>query len=138
MNDETQLTIRSVERRDTTLLNMAVEARHGTFGGCVTFWCATEVLRNVGEALIAFPAKVPDKYEYYFEGNENLSLTARTMGSTGRSELTIYLVSHLGTCELHIPVEPWSINRLGHLLTKLADPSNLEIHWTPLDPAVHS
>ncbi len=136
MAEETQLTIRCSEPQNASGVMVVVEARHGTFGGGVTLWCAFEEFRSVGQALMAFPTKVPDKYEHYFEDhNENFSLSVRTTDSTGRSTLTIYLVSNRGgTCDLNFLAEPLSINRLGSLFMGLADLSLREIEWTPLTP----
>lgn len=47
---------------------MQCDIRRGTFSGSVTVWYALEHALSAGRALLSFPRQVPDRYEYYFEG----------------------------------------------------------------------
>lgn len=123
-------------------LNIVVSATNGLFDGSLEFYCDTDDLINLGNALRVFPKKAPD--EYFFELGSNkpednyayyFAIHAYTTDRSGHSALQIVLDNNKsrpdeGSCCFSIKAEPSAINRLGELLLIFSNLEHLELNWS--------
>ena len=116
---------------------------NGDFSGSTDIYCNVEDLKEIGQALQKFPAKVGDEYRYEY-GSEQpedrfyryFMMRAYTTDSVGHCavQFIINQNSHEpneGVCRFSIRVEVASINRLGVLFEKFSELRHLEFRWSP-------
>jgi hypothetical protein len=110
---------------------MQCEITTGAFSGSVTIWYAAEHTSSLGRGLLGFPNQVPDRYEYYFEGEpENLCIRARTADRAGHCILEVGLFAPGATCEFSALTEAAAISRLGTLFVGLGGDDTSGFSWT--------
>jgi hypothetical protein len=84
MPSEVSIMFERLAHADREVVRMRVAASKGDFSGAIELWASAKAVGDVGEALKGFPSKVPDKYEYYFEGeSQNLQIEVRTTDRAG-------------------------------------------------------
>jgi hypothetical protein len=113
-----------------------IDASDGTFGGAVWIWWPMQDVRALGEALKAFPGKVPEAYEFYFEEAEetqNIRVRAVTSDRAGHCVLELRLATELAECWLSFLVDAAAINRLGDLFVAFSERPDIGFRWTPID-----
>jgi hypothetical protein len=109
---------------------LEVIATSGSFAGRRRgIYCTGEELAEIGSALQVFPRKVPDEYEYDYQG---FQLRAYTAGRAGHTFLYIAIEADwdgLGRCQFSMPAEPVALNRLGELFVAFSKFEHLEFWW---------
>jgi hypothetical protein len=123
-----------------THLEFAVS--NGTFGGNTDIYCGVHELKEIGDALQKFPAKIGDEYRYEY-GSENpenpfyryFVLRVYTIDSVGHCAIQFIINLNTdepneGICRFSISVEAASINRLGKLFEEFSKLEHLEFRWS--------
>ena len=126
------------------LTHIAVYASNGSFSGETDFYCDVDDLKRVGEALAAFPTKVPDVYEYVYGSPTPTDrfyryfvIRAKTVDQAGHCALHFAFDLNQeepndGQAAFSIPVEPWALAALGRLFLDLHADSTGVFHWAPV------
>jgi hypothetical protein len=136
MLSRTSLVLHRIDRSETTITWVRVEAVNGDFSGVVEICPSAEELRSVGLALKAFPSKVPEKYEAYLEGDaQNLQVNASTTNYAGHCSLRISLIDRGGQWYFDTEVEAAAINRLGEVFVRIGDDNSYRGMWSPFPDA---
>ena len=142
MNPEPYLVIRRTPYEEPHHLHLHLSASNGTFAGTADMYRNTYEVRETGQALRRFPARVPDEVVSQYGTDDPGSrfyrlvrIRAYTLGRSGRSALQITLDLNEdepseGACRFSIQAEPAAINRLGELLVRFAELRHLELRWT--------
>jgi len=125
---------------------LSIAASNGRYSGHIQIYCGVDAIQEIGQALAAFPRKVPD--EYIFEcGSENpnerwayyLKLRAYTLGLRGQPALQVQMnlngdAPNDGRCSFSIAdVEAAQISRLGRLFLRLHSHASGYFLWTPAE-----
>jgi hypothetical protein len=125
--------------------HLDIEASNGAYAGAIDFSCGVDEIREVGEALGAFPSKVPDEYRFSYGSDDpedrqdwHFVLRAYTTDAIGHCALQFVMnlnqtEPHEGLCSFSIPAEPVQIARLGRLFLRLHERASTRFRWTPED-----
>ena len=123
-------------------VNLHFSAYNGTFKGFLEYYCAASELKDIGEALCAFPRRVPDAYSYEIGSTKPednfayyFALHAYTTDNLGHCAIQVVIDNnenrpYEGACRFSIQAEPAALNRLGGLLTEFAELKHHELDWT--------
>ncbi len=124
------------------LLNLVVSVCKGDFAGCLEFYCDTNDLRNIGEALQSFPKKVPDEYVYEIGSNKPevnfafyFMICAYTLDKSGHCALQIVIDNNEKrpdeeACRFSIKADPAAIQRLGRLFLAFSQLKHHTMIWS--------
>jgi hypothetical protein len=126
-------------------IHLEVVGSNGIFSGTTDIYMGVHELKEIGDALQTFPAKVPDEYKYEY-GSEVVSkkyyrhfwLKVYTIDSAGHCAVQIHINMNQsnpneGICEFSIKAEASAMNRLGKLFSDFHKLQHLEFRWTPSD-----
>lgn len=116
---------------------------NGRFNGNTDFYCNTEDLITIGQALLNFPLKIDDEFRYD-PGSENprdkcydcFLLRVYTLDSVGHCAIQFAIningnELNKSACRFSIAADAASINRLGVLFEKFSRLEDLEFKWSP-------
>ena len=137
------LIIRRYPYEEPYHLHLEFVVSNGSFSGATDIYCGVEELKEVGQALQKFPAKVGDEYRYEY-GSEKpedrfyryFLIRAYTTDAVGHCALQFAINQNSdepneGMCRFSLWAEAASINRLGVLFEKFAELQHLELRWSP-------
>lgn len=137
------LTLRRFRYEEPYNLYLELAASNGTFSGAADMYRGVEELRELGQALRHFPARVPDEVVDQYGSDDPadrfyrlVRLRAYTVNAVGHCALQVAIdlnreAPHEGACRFSIPAEPAALNRLGELLVRFAELRHVELRWTP-------
>ncbi|WAC47889.1 hypothetical protein OVA03_14455 [Asticcacaulis sp. SL142] len=118
-------------------------ASNGVFTAAVDMYCKVDDLADIGAALKAFPAKLPDEYFYEYGSLKPDDEMYRYF------RLRFYTLDHAGHCAMQFTAnlrddepyegvstfsfkaDPAAINRLGQLFETFHKLQHLELQWSP-------
>ena len=102
--------------------HLGFSASNGFFSGATDIYCNVDDVKEIGEQLKGFPARIGDEFRYEY-GSEDPSrsyryffLRAYTIDNAGHSALQLKINAnasepHDGSCTFSIEAEPAAINR---------------------------
>jgi hypothetical protein len=137
--------VRVVRRpyEEPNLTHLTVAASNGSFTGETDLYCAVDDLNEIGEALIKFPTKVPDEYEFVY-GSANPAdrfyrfflIRAKTVDMAGHCALHFEFdlnqeEPNEGRAAFSLRVEPWALAALGHRFLELHGDPTGDFRWSP-------
>lgn len=135
------LVVRRFLYEEPHLTQLEFIVSNGAFSATADFYCNVDTIGEIGDALIAFPKRIPD--EFMFEhGSEDPSercyryfkLRAYTLGPRGHVGLQVRVnlnnaPPNEGIAEFSFQAEPSQIHNLGLLMKRFMDLEHLELQW---------
>ncbi len=129
------LSIRRIPATQSDIVRLGIKVADGPFAGALELWCPVDQVVSLGVALGKLPSRIPDKYEFYFEEEQdtkNVTLRAETVDRAGHLIIEVALVTASATCRLAASVEPAELNQLGDLFLRIGNEPNGDFRW-PLE-----
>jgi hypothetical protein len=144
-----QIVVRRYPYEEPYHLQIVVSARNEDFSARTDFYCNTDELREIGQALQEFPKRIGDRYEFRYGSDDPADrfyrlvvLGAYTVDSVGHCAIKVKLNQNQGEpdegiCEFSIRADVAAVNRLGALFTEFAELKHLEFQWNPDESAMY-
>jgi len=134
-----KVTLELYEQPD--LLRVFFTAFNGSFQGKLKYYDLASSFRDTGEALSAFPSKIPDEYLYEIGSNRPeddfafyFALRAYTTDTSGHCAIQFtmndYMMEPSESCRFSIKAEPWAIHRLGELMKRFSTLRYGTLKWS--------
>lgn len=141
-NMEPLIIVRRIPYEEPYHTRLELVVSNGVFGGSTDIYCGVQELKEIGDALQKFPARVGDEYRYVHgsEERENLFyryfvLRAYTTDALGHCAIQFIINLNKdepdeGVCRFSISAEAAAVNRLGKLFEQFSELKHLEFRWS--------